>query len=302
MAFLLYDPIFRAHDVGPRHPECPGRLDAILAALAPRHLETPLREATRAELERVHSAAYLDRLFAQRGQWGAAGPEAELCPASVDAAALAAGAAVEAVDRLLSGQRGMVLCRPPGHHARPHEGMGFCVLNNIAVAAEHAKAAGVERVLILDWDVHHGNGTQEIFYRDSRVFFCSIHQSPLYPDSGFEAERGEGAGLGFTRNIPMPAGSDDRDWMAALQQHFVPEVEQFRPELILVSAGFDAHQLDPLAGCWLSASGYRAMTRLVIDLANRFALGRVGLLLEGGYRLDSLGGCVAACVEELERG
>lgn len=302
MAFLLYDPVFRAHDVGPQHPECPARLDAILAALSPRHVEKPRRQATRAELERVHTPAYLDRLFAQRGRWGEAGPEAELCPASVDAAMVAAGAAVELVDRLLSGQRGMVLCRPPGHHARPHEGMGFCVLNNIAVAAEHAKARGIERVLILDWDVHHGNGTQEIFYRDSKVFFCSIHQSPLYPDSGFEAERGEGAGLGFTRNLPMPAGSDDRDWLSALKTHFVPAVEQFRPELILVSAGFDAHQLDPLAGCWLSSSGYRAMSRLVIDLANTYSSGRIGLLLEGGYRLDSLGGCVAACVEELERG
>ena len=302
MAFLLYDPVFRAHDVDPKHPECPGRLDSILAALAPRHLEKPAREATRSELERVHSPAYLDRLLAQRGRWGEAGPEAELCPASVEAALVAAGAAIELVDRLLLGQRGMVLCRPPGHHARPHEGMGFCVLNNIAVAAAHARARGVERVLILDWDVHHGNGTQEIFYQDPSVFFCSIHQSPLYPDSGFEGERGEGAGLGATRNLPMPAGADDREWLEALEKNLVPEVEQFRPQMILVSAGFDAHQLDPLAGSWLTAVGYRAMTRLVIELAHRHASGRVGLLLEGGYRLDTLGSCVVACVEELERG
>jgi acetoin utilization deacetylase AcuC-like enzyme len=302
VAFLLYDPVFRAHDVDPKHPECPGRLDAILAALAPRHLEKPAREATRSELERVHTPAYLDRLLAQRGRWGEAGPEAELCPASVEAALVAAGAAIELVDRLLLGQRGMVLCRPPGHHARPHEGMGFCVLNNIAVAAAHARARGVERVLILDWDVHHGNGTQEIFYGDPSVFFCSIHQSPLYPDSGFEGERGEGAGLGYTRNLPMPAGADDREWLGALEKNLVPEVDQFRPQMILVSAGFDAHQLDPLAGSWLTAAGYRAMTRLVIGLAHRHASGRVGLLLEGGYRLDTLGGCVAACVEELERG
>ena len=181
MAVLLYDPIFSAHDVDPKHPECPARLGAILAALAPRHLEKHSREATRAEIERVHTPTYLDHLLAQRGRWGEAGPEAELCPASVDAALLAAGAAIELVDRLLLGERGMVLSRPPGHHARPHEGMGFCVLNNIAVAAAHAKTKGVERILIVDWDVHHGNGTQEIFWNDPDAFYASMRFFLLYP-------------------------------------------------------------------------------------------------------------------------
>lgn len=295
--FVLYDPLFQRHLTGPDHPECPQRLASVVAAVG--YTQRPCRKAEVEDLQRVHTPGHVARVLAQRGKWGSAGEETPLSPDSVDAALLAAGAAIEGVERVLRGERGIVAARPPGHHALPDTGMGFCVFNNVAVAAAFAKTLGVERIAILDWDVHHGNGTQEIFYEDPSVYFFSVHQSPLYPDSGFPSERGGGRGLGYNRNVPLPAGSDDADYLRVFQTILTEDLAAFRPQLILVSAGFDAHQGDPLAGMWLTADGFGALCGVVRSLADRHAEGRLLLLLEGGYRLDTLGNCVAACLATL---
>lgn len=297
--FILDDLIFDGHDTGAEHPECIQRLQVCRAALADLPRSSVPQRASIEALSRVHHIAYIRRVLAQQGRYGSAGPEASLSPGSVEAALAAAGAAIAGVERVLKGERGFVLCRPPGHHARPASGMGFCVFNNIAVAAAHARHLGLQRVMIVDWDVHHGNGTQEIFYRDPSVFFFSLHQSPLYPDSGLADERGAGAGLNYTRNVPMLAGSDDADYAAVFSGILAQEMEMFKPELILVSAGFDAHQGDPLAGMWLTAAGYGQLCRQLCTFADQYASGRILLLLEGGYRLDTLGACVRACMEAL---
>ncbi len=306
MSPVLYHPACRLHDPGRDHAECPERLDAILDALAAPPLlpsgAQPIitdRRATAAELSRVHTRPYVTRVLSLEGRAGRAGPEAPLSPGSVEAACRAAGLALDGVERAMRGERPFALCRPPGHHARAAGGMGFCVFNNAAVAAAAARAAGAERVLIVDWDVHHGNGTQEIFYSDPAVSFFSIHQSPLYPDSGHASERGAGAGLGATRNVPLPSGSDGADYLRAFREVLIPDAEAFSPDLILVSAGFDAHQGDPLGGMWLTAADYGRLCAEVRGIADRRCGGRMLLLLEGGYRLDTLGACARACVEAL---
>ncbi|MDQ3696346.1 MAG: histone deacetylase, partial [Chloroflexota bacterium] len=190
--------------------------------------------------------------------------------------------------------------RPPGHHATPGRGMGFCLLNSIAVAAAHAIARGLDRVLILDWDVHHGNGTQEAFYETERVFFCSLHQSPLYPGTGAENERGSGAGAGFTLNIPLRPGLGDEEYETAFAETVIPAARAFRPELVLVSAGFDAHQDDPLAGMRLTEAGFVRMTRAALAVAAASASGRLVAILEGGYDPSALGRSVAAVLTTLD--
>jgi acetoin utilization deacetylase AcuC-like enzyme len=223
-------------------------------------------------------------------------------PESIAAAKRAAGAAVELVDGLLNGDArwGLALMRPPGHHARPGNAMGFCLLNNVAVAAAHARSKGLERVAIIDFDVHHGNGTQEIFYDDPSVLYVSLHQFPYYPGTGAAAEIGVGAGRGYTVNVPLSAGAGDAVYVAAFERLLTPIVEQYRPDLLLVSAGFDAHERDPLGGMALTDAGYFAIARSL--LTGLHAETPLGLVLEGGYDLSGLESAVASTVDALAGG
>jgi acetoin utilization deacetylase AcuC-like enzyme len=224
-------------------------------------------------------------------------PDTGVVPESDHVAKLAAGGACLAVDKVVRGEVDAAFCavRPPGHHAERAEAMGFCLFNSVAVAAEHARRAhGLERVAILDWDVHHGNGTQHLFERDPNVFYLSIHQYPHYPGTGSSRERGEGEGEGATLNAPMPAGTGDSEWLAVIEGSFTKAIDEFRPELVLISAGFDAHLEDPLSSTRVTEAGYTRMTQIVKDWAARHAGGRLVSLLEGGYNLDALARSVEA--------
>jgi acetoin utilization deacetylase AcuC-like enzyme len=299
---------FREHDTG-THPEHASRLVAIDAALERDDLfsgrpEIPFAAASDAALARVHDRRYIAGLreFAERGG-GWLDADTYVGPRSVEIAALAAGAGIAAVDAAIAGAapRGFVLARPPGHHATPGRGMGFCLFNTIAVAAEHALAQGIERILIVDWDVHHGNGTQDAFYESDRVLFTSIHQWPLYPGTGATSERGAGAGHGYTINIPLAAGAGDADYAEIFDQVIAPAAADFRPELVLVSAGFDAHASDPLAGMRLSERGFADLARRTLRIADEHAEGRIVAFLEGGYDPGALAKSVLATLAVLDR-
>jgi acetoin utilization deacetylase AcuC-like enzyme len=305
---LLTDRRFLAHDPGPEHPETPSRLESVLGALDPLPagalLRQPSREATLEELRRVHTAAYVDHVLGLRGHAGALDPETPVSEGSVDAALLAAGACVELVEAIGDGraQNGFALVRPPGHHATSDRGMGYCVFNNVAVAAAHALARGARRVLVVDWDVHHGNGTQDIFYERDDVLFFSVHEDRLFPEhSGLGEERGAGPGAGYTLNVPLPPGAGDEDLRRAFADVLVPAAERFGPDLVLVSAGFDAHGADAMSEQRVTTEGFAALCAMICGVAERSAGGRVGLVLEGGYDLASLSASVRACVEVLCR-
>lgn len=304
---LLYGaPAMVEHDPGFGHPEQPDRLRAIHDRLGTTRRGSvwhtpPLADAD--VLRRVHAASYVDRIFALAGRSATLDPDTALSDGSVEAARRAAGAAVSAVDALYSGEaeRTFAMVRPPGHHALADRAMGFCVFNNVAVAAAHARAVhGVQRILVVDWDVHHGNGTEAMFADDPGVLFFSTHQAPFYPGTGAVRQQGRGAGLGRTVNVPLPAGSTDADLRLAFTEVLRPIAEQFAPELVLVSAGFDAHADDPLGQMELSEEGFADLCAEVVAIAERDAGGRLALFLEGGYDLDALARSVAACVEVLE--
>jgi acetoin utilization deacetylase AcuC-like enzyme len=290
------------HEPGAGHPERPDRLRAVEQALEGAAVErrTP-RVVAREALLRVHPAAFVDSVLALAGQQAVLDGDTVASPGTVGAALLAAGAAVELVDALVGGeaQRGFALVRPPGHHAEAERAMGFCFFNNVAVAAAHARALGVERVLVVDWDVHHGNGTQDVFYARDDVLFFSVHQSPLYPGTGMLHEVGTGAGAGFTVNAPMPAGLGDGDYTALFRDVLRPVADAFKPGLVLVSAGFDAHRDDPLGGMRLSEEGFAVLCAEVAGIAADHAGGRLALVLEGGYDLRGLARSVRACVDVL---
>ena len=290
---LLYrHPAFAGHDTG-HHPEHPRRIRAIEAELARRNLlagraEPSWTPATDEQITRVHDPALLEgleELTTAGGGW--IDPDTIVRPDSLAAARLAAGAGVAAVDAVRAGEAttALVLGRPPGHHATPTRAMGFCLLNTVAIAAAHARAIGFERVAIVDWDVHHGNGTQDVFYDRADVLFCSTHRYDrmFFPGTGSAAERGRGAGEGCTLNVPLRAGDGDADVLAALRERIIPAVEAFRPDLVLLSAGYDAHEDDPLGGLNVTDAGFRALAELTKDLAERVAGGRLVAVLEGGY-------------------
>jgi acetoin utilization deacetylase AcuC-like enzyme len=251
---------------------------------------------------RVHTPehlAFLQAAVAQGGGWIDADTMCDVD--SLDVARLAAGAAIAAVDSVLDTPipHAFALGRPPGHHATPNRAMGFCLLNSVAIAAAHARDRGLERVAIVDWDVHHGNGTQDIFYRDGRVLYCSLHQAPHYPYTGAANETGAGDGAGATINAPLRAGADDRAAMAVLEQHFVPALRAFQPEMLFMSAGFDAHRDDPLGGLEITDQGFRDMTAVLLHLARECCDERLVAVLEGGYALDSLARCTANLAADL---
>lgn len=307
MTLLYQDPVFEEHQTG-RHPEQPARLASIRAALdraglAARCTPGSLRAATVDELCRLHRQEHVDRIRTFAGQGGGRiEADTVMSRRSWDVALLAAGTALAAVDEVVSGRHRQALClvRPPGHHAVADAPMGFCLFNNIALAAEHARRVhALDRILIVDWDVHHGNGTQDLFYDRSDVWFLSSHRFPFYPGSGAATETGTGAGLGATLNLPLEFGTPRREILARFESLLVDAVTRCRPQLILLSAGFDAHRRDPIGSLGLETEDFATLTRLVQEAAAQWCEGRLVCLLEGGYDLDALGESVALHVETL---
>jgi acetoin utilization deacetylase AcuC-like enzyme len=293
-------PLFHLHDPGPWHPERPARAVAVERAVAASGAETVVPgPAPQAALERVHDPDHLaaiERLCRAGG--GALDPDTVVGEPSWDAALHASGAVVEAVDAVLSGEIGSAFCggRPPGHHAESDRAMGFCLVNHVAVGAAHARAASAERVAVLDWDAHHGNGTQAIFEDDPAVLYVSLHQWPFYPGTGAASERGTGAGEGATVNVPLPAGTSEAAYLEAFHGVAVPALQAFAPDLLLVSAGYDAHRDDPLCSLGLSSAAFGELTTAVAGIG----AGPV-LVLEGGYDLAALETGVAATLSAISR-
>jgi acetoin utilization deacetylase AcuC-like enzyme len=300
---ILSHPACALHDMGPGHPESPARLAAVLAALdvAPlthiKRLQAPA--ASIEQLQRAHDPCLIERVFATAPSTGMARLDADTAmnENSLDAALHAAGAVVAAVDAVLTGQTDRAFCavRPPGHHATHVDPMGFCLFNNVAVGAAHALALGLERVAIIDFDVHHGNGTQDIFSADARVLYASSHQWPLYPGTGAEDEQG----IGNIHNAILMPGARSLEFREAWALQLLPRIDAFKPQLILISAGFDAHRLDPLAQLNLGAEDFAWITRALVAIAERHALGRVVSTLEGGYSLTALRECTSAHCQAL---
>ena len=295
-------PACLSHDTGPGHAERAERLVAVLEALRaafPQLQPEVGPRASRGQLLRVHAQRLLEEVLESRPSTRVAlDPDTVLSPDSAEAALRAAGAAVAAVDAVLAGEARRAFCavRPPGHHATADTAMGFCLFNNIAVAAAHALTKhGLARVAIADFDVHHGNGTQAIFEHDPRVLFLSSHQWPLYPGTGSADERG----VGNIHNAPLPAGTGSATFRAAWRERLLPELERFRPQLVFVSAGFDGHRRDPLAALQLVADDYAWLTGELVAIAQRHAQGRIVSMLEGGYDLEALRECSVAHVGAL---
>jgi acetoin utilization deacetylase AcuC-like enzyme len=302
---LITSPVFLAHETPPGHPERAERLRVLQERFAKADFDALSRaEAPRALLESAtlaHGAHYVDRIAAAAPQSGmiALDPDTAMSPGSLDAALSGVGAAMLAVDQVLAGEANNAFClqRPPGHHAEIGKAMGFCLFNNAAIAARHAQRAhGLERVAILDWDVHHGNGTQDIFWKDPSVLYASSHEMPLYPGTGAMDETGEHDQI---VNAPLKAGDDGAIFLEALKAHILPRIRAFNPDLIIISAGFDAHRRDPLANLMLEAADFAAATDLVMDLADRLCSGRIVSVLEGGYDLEGLTQSAAAHVSRL---
>ena len=306
------DPISKEHATGEGHPERAARFDAVAKALedaghvaATQRIES--RVVTDDEVLACHTASYLK--MAERdvavGHAMLSTGDTEIGPQSLAVARRAAGGALNAVDAICGGKVSNAFCvvRPPGHHATPGRGMGFCIFNNVAIAARYAqKKYGVKRVLIADWDVHHGNGTQDVFYSDGSVFFFSTHQSPWYPGTGAETETGTGAGKGTTMNRPFPAGSGAPEILGAFREALAPAMKEFKPEFVILSAGFDSRAGDPLGRFLLNDADFAALTTLMLEIADQHAHGRLLSVLEGGYSLSGLAAAATAHVRTLRGG
>jgi acetoin utilization deacetylase AcuC-like enzyme len=307
-ALYLHHALSLEHDTGD-HPEQPARITAIERELESRdwlgYEREPAPAAQRSAVEAVHPGAYVDRIAAISEQGGGMLDLDTVASArSFDAALHSAGGAVRGVEALLSGDAEITFCgmRPPGHHAEPSRAMGFCLFNNVAIAARRAlDSLGAKRVLVLDWDVHHGNGTNDIFYDTNEVLYVSIHQSPLYPGTGSLHENGTGAGEGYTVNLPVPPGAGHEDWLSLMEHVVVPVARAYVPDVLLVSAGFDAHRDDPLANCELTEESYAALSSGVRALASELSA-PLGFVLEGGYDLRALAASVTATMDAARDG
>ena len=308
---LVQDERFGEHKTGSGHPERPERLARIASVLRDRGLadactSVDVSAVDMALVQRIHQDEYLDRLrhaCAENLPFIDA-VDSAICSKTYDIAQLATGAVINTIDEIMAGRLQNAFCavRPPGHHTERDRSMGFCMFNNIAVAAQHLiDDHALQRVLILDWDVHHGNGTQHTFEEDPRVLFISLHGHPnyVYPGTGFENEKGSGPGEGYTINLPMMPGTSDDAYHRAFDDPILPAIDRFDPQFVLVSAGFDAHRADPLAPLELETECYGWMTDRLTDLAKKHCQGRIVSLLEGGYDLDALGECVALHVTRL---
>ncbi len=302
---FVYDPVFLDHDMG-SHPENGSRMMATMSLLEECDLlakleRIPVRAATPNELALMHDPRYVEgvRVAAEQGG-GWADPDTQITPRSYDVAAQVVGGTLNALDRVIRRDVASAYClvRPPGHHATPMQAMGFCLFNHVAVAAAYAiEQHGLERVAIVDYDVHHGNGTQDAFYADPRVLYASTHEFPFYPGTGPAVETGVDEGRGYTLNIPMPHGSGDEEHRRAFEEAVVPALYRFRPQLILVSAGYDAHFADDIAMQQLSVDGYGALVSMVKSAADELCGGKLVVAQEGGYHLTALPWCVRRTIE-----
>jgi acetoin utilization deacetylase AcuC-like enzyme len=308
MAFgFVYDPVYLKHDTG-QHVENAGRLEAIMAhleqtGLIPELVSIKPREASLAELTLVHDEQYISyvRDMGQRGG-GWLDPDTVMSVGSYEAAIYAVGGALAATDAVMAGEvtSAFALVRPPGHHATPRRAMGFCLFNNLAIATRYAlDKYGLERVAIIDFDVHHGNGTQETFYENPQVLYVSTHQSPYYPGTGGIEETGGGAAQGTKVNIPLPAGCGDEEYLTVFEQIVTPLVRRFQPQFIMASAGYDNHWADPLAMMQVTVTGFAHMVGIIKDLAAELCQGRIVICLEGGYHLPALAGSIKATFDVL---
>ena len=305
MTGLAADPICKEHITGPQHPEQPARFDAAVGALRGLDLVAiPPRLANHDELALCHARKYIQ--LAEReifdGFHELSTGDTIVSPKSLDAALRSTGQVLNAIDAIVEKRvsNAFSIGRPPGHHATPVRGMGFCIFNTVAIAARYAqKKHGLGRVLIADWDVHHGNGTQDIFYTDGTVYFFSTHQSPWYPGTGARNERGEGKGEGMTLNCPFPAGSGRKEILGAFQEQLIAAADQVKPELVLISAGFDSRADDPLGQFLLTDHDFADLTRVMREIADKHSGGRLLSVLEGGYSLTGLAAGVRAHVEAL---
>lgn len=283
------------HETGQDHPESSTRLNMIRERLQKKgyfdyHRWMNKRVAKPEELALAHSPDYIQKIQKLSESGERLDPDTAVSTGSWEAARISAGGGLEAADLILAGEikRALLIIRPPGHHATFDQGMGFCLFNNVAVAARYFQKRGLEKVSILDWDVHHGNGTESIFYEDPTVQFISIHQFPIFPDSGPPERKGEGAGFGTNLNVPMKGGSGDEEYREAFESVILPEMARFSPDILLISAGFDAHKDDPISEINLSTSMFEWMTRTVVEFAEAHTNGRIVSFLEGGYELRPL--------------
>ncbi|MHC4479279.1 MAG: histone deacetylase family protein, partial [Planctomycetota bacterium] len=306
---FVYDDIYLQHQTPPGFPERPQRLSAIVERLKQENLLARLMRPTYSMdclkwISTIHSTDYIERVkqICQQGKEFIDSEDVPVSQKSFDVAVAAVGGVIAAVDAVVAQKCRSVFCaiRPPGHHALKNKAMGFCIFNNVSIAAKYIqKQHNRPKVLIVDWDVHHGNGTQAAFYEDPSVLYFSVHQYPFYPGTGAADERGTGKSLGFTVNVPLPAGSDDKDYQRVFEEKLVPVVDPFQPDFVLISAGFDAHIDDPIGGMKVTAKGFARLTKMIMQLAAKHCQGRIVSILEGGYNLKGLADSVEAHIRSL---